>query len=63
MRDGQKPTPAGIIDLFGLDSEGRRVVIEVKKGKSDDRVVGQISRYMTVIKESYGLSNFRPSIS
>ena len=36
----------GRLDLLAEDSDGRLVVIELKAGKADDRVVGQILRYM-----------------
>lgn len=37
---------AGIIDLLCKDDEGRHVVVETKKGRSSDAVVGQILRYI-----------------
>jgi RecB family endonuclease NucS len=53
----QKTTEAGIIDLLGKDKDGKYVVVELKRGRASDKVVGQISRYMGVIKELYGLTN------
>lgn len=43
----QFPTPIGNIDLLAVDKEKKEfVVIELKKGRSGDAVVGQILRYM-----------------
>jgi hypothetical protein len=42
----QYPTAVGPIDILAEDAEGILVVIELKRGRSSDRVVGQIARYM-----------------
>src|SRR4030067_1655315 len=48
----QYPTPIGNIDLLAVDKEKKEfVVIELKKGRSSDVVVGQILRYMGWVKE------------
>ena len=45
-------TDVGTIDLLALDNKtGDYVVIELKKGKESDKVVGQILRYMGWIEE------------
>jgi len=41
---------AGRIDLLCVDKDGNFVVIETKKGKESDKVVGQVSRYMGWVK-------------
>jgi len=41
----------GRIDLLCRDKQGAVVVIELKKGKADDAVVGQLARYMGWVKE------------
>lgn len=49
----QYPTPIGNIDLLAVDKKKKEfVVIELKKDKSSDIVVGQILRYMGWVKEN-----------
>lgn len=48
----QYPTDVGNIDLLCVRPNGDFVVIELKKGKTSDKVVGQISRYMGWVKEN-----------
>jgi hypothetical protein len=47
----QKTTDAGIIDILCLDKNDNYVVIELKKDKASDKVVGQIQRYMAWVEE------------
>lgn len=42
----QYPTEVGRIDLLCLTPDGQFVVIEFKKAKTSDKIVGQIFRYM-----------------
>jgi hypothetical protein len=42
----------GISDLICVDDHGDFVVIELKRGKSSDEVVGQLCRYIGYIKEN-----------
>lgn len=51
----QKRIEVGIIDIFGKDNHGRYVVVEIKRDKPDDKVVGQITRYMGFMKEDLKL--------
>lgn len=44
-------TKAGEIDIFCQDSRNKFVVIEVKRWKDSDKVIGQVLRYMGAIKE------------
>lgn len=46
----QYPTEVGTIDLLCLDTSDNLVVIELKKGRESDKVVGQISRYIGWVK-------------
>ena len=49
----QYPTPIGNIDLLAVDKARKEfVIIELKKGRSSDVVIGQILRYMGWIKEN-----------
>jgi hypothetical protein len=46
----QYPTEVGTIDLLCLDGNNNLVVIELKRGRESDKVVGQISRYIGWVK-------------
>jgi len=48
----------GRLDLLAKDEQGQFVVIELKVGKADDKVVGQILRYMGWVKRE--LANGTP---
>lgn len=48
----------GRIDLLAKESdEDNLIIIELKKGKSDDAVVGQISRYISWVKNNLAKNN------
>ena len=54
----QYPTEVGIIDILAQDTKNNSfVVIELKKGKESDKVVGQTLRYMGWVKENLALNN------
>jgi len=48
----QYSTDIGIIDLLCIDKDNNFVILEIKKGKGSDKVIGQITRYMGWIKEN-----------
>ena len=50
LKQKQFQTDVGRIDLLCTDKEDNLVVIETKKGKESDKVVGQVSRYMGWVK-------------
>lgn len=46
-RDGiEYPTATGPIDILALDDTGAFVVFELKRARSPDRAMGQLTRYM-----------------
>lgn len=48
----QYKTTVGLIDILFKDQEGSSVVVELKRGKGSDKVVGQIQRYMAWVSEN-----------
>jgi hypothetical protein len=46
----QYATEVGTIDLLCVDENNNLVVVELKKGRESDKVVGQISRYIGWVK-------------
>lgn len=48
----QYTTDVGYIDILSVDSQGDFVVIELKKGRESDKVVGQILRYIGWVKQN-----------
>ncbi len=48
----QYPTSEGFIDLLAKDIDGNFVVIELKKGRSNQQVVGQILSYVGWVKNN-----------
>lgn len=45
----ERATPAGPIDLYGRDAEGRAVVVEVKADRAGPAAVGQLDRYVEAL--------------
>lgn len=50
----EKPTLYGTIDLYGVDREGKGVVIEFKRGKAELASVSQLERYVAELREKMG---------
>ena len=49
----QYPTDTGRIDILAISKDKKEIlVIELKKGRASDMVVGQVQRYMGYIKET-----------
>lgn len=46
----EKPIEPGFVDLYGIDSEGRFVVLELKRRVADRDAVIQLSRYVEEIR-------------
>jgi len=59
LKDSQKKIgEAGVIDILAHhNSEPKRLVIEIKKGESSDKTVGQILRYMGWVIEKLASEN------
>lgn len=48
----QFPTDTGPIDILAISKDGKKLlVVELKRGRASDVVVGQILRYMSYVKE------------
>lgn len=50
--DNQYATDVGIIDILCIDKNENYVVIEIKKGRASDKVVGQIQRYLNWVQNN-----------
>ena len=50
----ERPTDAGPIDLFGRDSDGRPVVVELKRRRVGPSAASQLQRYVAAIEREDG---------
>lgn len=57
--DRQYPTSTGPLDILAKDSRGRWVVVELKRGRAADRVIGQLLRYRAFIVSERANGNER----
>lgn len=57
LESRQLNTEVGRIDLFARDRNGTYTIIELKKGKTEDEVYGQLSRYMGWCKKTKARSS------
>jgi hypothetical protein len=48
------PTAVGPIDILAIDASGHFFVFELKRGRTPDHVVGQLTRYMGWVKSTIG---------
>lgn len=46
----ERETPAGAVDVYGEDSEGRTVVLELKRRRVGPDAVGQLRRYVDALE-------------
>ncbi len=54
-RDGiEYPTSVGSIDILAVDDKEQFVVFELKRARSPDHAIGQVSRYMGWINQTIG---------
>ena len=58
----QYPTITGPIDILANDKYGNIVVIELKKNRVADKVIGQISRYVTFFENEFEKQKIRAII-
>jgi restriction system protein len=54
----QYPTDTGPMDILAISNDGTQLlVVELKKGRASDAVIGQIQRYMGYVQEELAESN------
>ena len=54
----QYPTDTGAIDILGVSKDGKELlVVELKKGRASDAVVGQVQRYMGYVLDELAEAN------
>lgn len=54
-RDGiEYPAAVGPIDILAIDDSGTFVVFELKRARSPDHAIGQLSRYMGWVAQTIG---------
>ncbi len=46
----ERDTPAGAVDLYGEDADGRTVVVELKRRRVGPDAVGQLRRYVDAVE-------------
>jgi len=49
-RATERRTPAGAVDIYGTDDEGRTVVVELKRRRVGPDAVGQLARYVEALE-------------
>lgn len=49
-RSTERETPAGAVDIFGEDADGRAVVLELKRRRVGPDAVGQLTRYVEALE-------------
>jgi hypothetical protein len=54
-RDGVEfPTAVGLIDILAVDERGNFYVLELKRGRTPDYTIGQLTRYMGWVSQTIG---------
>lgn len=59
--DFEKKVPPGFVDVYGIDSKGNTVVIEIKKDPAGAPVIKQLTEYLKHIRPAEG-KKLRPII-
>jgi hypothetical protein len=49
-RATERQTPAGAVDIYGEDADGRAVVVELKRRRVGPDAVGQLTRYLEALE-------------
>ena len=49
-RATERETPAGAVDIYGVDRDGNTVVVELKRRRVGPDAVGQLSRYVEALR-------------
>jgi RecB family endonuclease NucS len=49
-RSTERETPAGAVDIYGEDSDGNAVVVELKRRRVGPDAVGQLTRYVDALE-------------
>ena len=58
IKGQQYPTDTGYMDILAISKDkSKLLVVELKKGRASDAVVGQIQRYMGYVKEELAEEN------
>ena len=55
----EKKVSCGVIDVYGMDKEGRIVIMELKKDKAGKEAVLQLKRYVNVVGRELGKNRVR----
>ena len=59
-RATERETPAGAVDIFGKDTDGNAVVVELKRRRVGPDAVGQLNRYVDALcRELHAESSVR----
>jgi len=53
----------GIVDIFGVDSTGRRTIVEIKKDRAGKEAVRQVLRYVRGVKAGFRVILLSPGIT
>ncbi|MEM2584036.1 MAG: endonuclease NucS, partial [Thermoproteota archaeon] len=53
----------GIVDVFGVDANGRRTIVEIKKDRAGKEAVRQVLRYVRGVGTGVRVILFSPGIT